>query len=136
MFYYERNLACSVGKAGRGCLCVGSLKMRSVSLRTDIVCYSSFNKVLSVYALTPTQTHTRKRTHTHTHAHTLTHTHTNTHACTHKHTHTHTRTITHSPVAVAIFDYESLGDGEDDNLEFEEGELIEVCSTFLPCSEL
>lgn len=31
-----------------------------------------------------------------------------------------------SPVAVALFDYESLGDGEDDSLEFEKGELIEV----------
>lgn len=32
----------------------------------------------------------------------------------------------YSPVAVALYDYESLGDGEDDSLEFEEGELIEV----------
>ncbi len=32
-----------------------------------------------------------------------------------------------SPVAVAIFDYEALADpGEEDNLEFQEGDLIEV----------
>jgi len=32
----------------------------------------------------------------------------------------------YSPVAVAIFNYESFGDDEGDALEFEEGELIEV----------
>ena len=31
-------------------------------------------------------------------------------------------------MAVAIYDYQSLGDGEEDSLEFEEGELIEVMS--------
>lgn len=32
-----------------------------------------------------------------------------------------------SPVAVAIFDYEALAEpGEEDNLEFEEGDLIQV----------
>ncbi len=29
---------------------------------------------------------------------------------------------------MALYDYESLGDGEDDSLEFVEGELIEVRS--------
>ncbi len=29
---------------------------------------------------------------------------------------------------MALYDYESFGDGEDDGLEFEEGELIEVRS--------
>ena len=38
-------------------------------------------------------------------------------------THTHTC----SPVAVAIYDYDALAEpGEDDNLEFDEGDLIEV----------
>ena len=32
-----------------------------------------------------------------------------------------------SPVAVAIYDYEAMAEpGEEDNLEFEEGDLIEV----------
>ena len=35
----------------------------------------------------------------------------------------------YSPVAVAIYDYEALAEpGEEDNLEFEEGDLIEVCT--------
>ena len=41
------------------------------------------------------------------------------HRCTYPHTHTH------SPLAVAIFDYEAFDEIED-NLEFEEGDLIEV----------
>ena len=39
---------------------------------------------------------------------------------------THIRTHTPcSPLAVAMFDYEAFGE-EEDNLEFEEGDLIEV----------
>ena len=34
-------------------------------------------------------------------------------------------------MAVAIYDYQSLGDGEEDSLEFEEGELIEVMSRYI-----
>ena len=34
-----------------------------------------------------------------------------------------------SPVAVAIYDYEAMAEpGEEDNLEFEEGDIIEVSS--------
>ena len=45
---------------------------------------------------------------------------------THVHTHMYTHTYT-SPVAVAIYDYEAMADpGEEDNLEFEEGDIIEV----------
>ena len=39
----------------------------------------------------------------------------------HPHLHAHTC----SPLAVAMFDYEAFGE-EEDNLEFEEGDLIEV----------
>ena len=37
----------------------------------------------------------------------------------------HSLTCTYSPLAVAMFDYEAFGE-EEDNLEFEEGDLIEV----------
>ena len=37
----------------------------------------------------------------------------------------HSLTCIHSPLAVAMFDYEAFGE-EEDNLEFEEGDLIEV----------
>ena len=42
--------------------------------------------------------------------------------------HNNTFTCTHSPLAVAMFDYEAFGE-EEDNLEFEEGDLIEVSET-------
>ena len=40
----------------------------------------------------------------------------------------HIHIYTHSPLAVAMFDYEAFGE-EEDNLEFEEGDLIEVSDT-------
>ena len=43
---------------------------------------------------------------------------------THTHTHTHTHARTHRPVAIALYDYDALG--EEDTLTFDEGEVVEV----------